>query len=77
MVIRVMLSVLEKRNGISSTPMLRDFAVRNGEELNLGSSPIERFSAASAPLISENLSFPSVTLRPRAAETFSSILDRN
>jgi len=33
--------------GIISTPTLTDLAVRKGEELNLGSSPTERFSAES------------------------------
>src|SRR6266446_8493322 len=77
MVTPVTLRVFEKIKGIISTPTLRDFAVRKGEELNLGSSPMERFSAESEPLSSERLMFPSCTLRPSAAEVFSSMVGRN
>src|SRR5205085_3694588 len=77
MVMPVMFKVFEKISGMSSTPTCRDLAVRKGEELNLGSSPMERFSADSEPLRSERLRFPSCTLRPRAAEAFSSIVGRN
>jgi len=66
----VTLRVFEKINGNISTPTLTDLAVRKGEELNLGSSPMERFSANSEPLISERLRLPSSTLRPSAAEAF-------
>src|SRR5258708_37299187 len=77
MEISVTLSCLEKISGISSTPTLSDFAVRKGEGLNLGSSPIERSSAESAPRISDKLRLPSWTLRPSAAEAFSSMVGLN
>src|SRR6266446_8433087 len=77
MVTPVTFRVFEKINGIISTPTLRDLAVRNGEELNLESSPMERFSAESEPLSSERLMLPSCTLRPSAAEAFSSMVGRN
>ena len=77
MVIPVTFSVLEKISGISWTPTFKDFAVRKGDGLKLGSSPIERSSAASDLLKSDSLRLPSVTLRPSAAEVFSSILGRN
>src|SRR6266403_2315220 len=38
---------------------------------------MERFSAESEPLISERLMLPSCTLRPSAAEAFSSMVGRN
>jgi len=69
----VTLRVFEKINGNISTPDFDGLAVRKGEELNLGSSPMERFSANSEPLISERLRLPSSTLRPSAAEAFSSM----
>src|SRR5437879_1610025 len=77
MVTPVTLRVFEKISGIISTPTFNDLAVRKGEELNFGSSPMERFSAAMEPLISERLRLPSSTLRPSAAEAFSSIDGRN
>src|SRR5229473_3448346 len=60
-----------------STPTFSDLAVRKGAELNLGSSPMESASAESEPLISERLKLPSSTLRPSAAEAFSSMVGRN
>ena len=60
-----------------STPTFSDLAVRKGEGLNLGSSPMERFSAESEPLRRERLISPNCTLRPRAADAFSSIVGRN
>src|SRR5258708_2193382 len=60
-----------------STPTFSDLAVRKGAELNLGSSPMESASAESEPLISERLMLPNATLRPSAAEAFSSIVGRN
>ena len=45
----VTFSCLEKMSGIISTPTFKDFAVKNGDELNFGSSPIERSCAVSAP----------------------------
>src|SRR5215467_3238480 len=77
MVAPVIFRLLEKISGRISTPTFRDFAVRKDEELNLGSSPIERLSAESEPLMRERLRFPSCTLRPSAAEAFSSIVGRN
>src|SRR5229473_4350192 len=38
---------------------------------------MERFSAASEPLSSDRLKFPSWTLRPSAAEAFCSMVGRN
>src|SRR6266478_4491265 len=38
---------------------------------------MERFSAASEPLSSERLKFPSWTLRPSAADAFCSMVGRN
>src|ERR1700730_369666 len=76
-IMRVMLRSLCKIRGSSSTPTLTDFAVRNGELLNLGSSAMDKLSAASEPLKSERLRLPTSTLRPRAAEAFSSIVGRN
>src|SRR6266478_3296727 len=73
----VTFSCLEKISGINSTPTLSDLAVRKGDGLNLGSSPIERSSAASAPWISDKLRLPSWTLRPSAAEAFSSMVGLN
>src|SRR5258707_4179140 len=60
-----------------STPTFSDLAVRKGAELNLGSSPMESASAESEPLIRERLILPNCTLRPSAAEAFSSIVGRN
>src|SRR2546426_6970856 len=45
MVTPVMFRLFEKISGRISTPTLKDLAVRKGEELNLGSSPMERLSA--------------------------------
>jgi hypothetical protein len=77
MAIPVTLTVLKKISGISRTPTFKDFAVRKGTGLNLGSSPIERSSAEREALKIDSLRLPSVTLRPSAAEVFSSIFDRN
>src|SRR6202171_6063612 len=54
-----------------------DFAVRNGDLLNFGSSAMDKLSAASEPVKSERLRLPTSTLRPSAAEAFSSIVGRN
>src|SRR5580704_19218412 len=67
----------EKISGIISTPTFSDFAVRNGPELNFGSSATERLSTPSEPLISDKLSLPSSTLRPSASLAFCSIVGRN
>src|SRR5215472_16583765 len=77
MVTPVMFSFWEKISGNISTPTCSDLAVRKGEELNLGSSLMERFSADNEPLMSERLKSPSWTLRPSAAEAFASIVGRN
>src|SRR5256885_248962 len=77
MVMPVTFNVFEKISGIISTPTFSDLAVRKGEGLNFGSSAMERFSAESEPLRSERLILPNCTLRPRAAEAFSSIVGRN
>src|SRR5882762_5951900 len=45
----VMLSSLRRTRGSSSTPTLIDFAVRNGDLLNLGSSATDKLSAAREP----------------------------
>jgi len=42
--------VFEKISGMTLTPTFSDLAVRKGEELNLGSSPMEILSAESEPL---------------------------
>src|SRR5882672_1067117 len=73
----VTLRVLLKMRGMISTPTLNDLAVRNGDVLNLGSSPMEILSAASEPLSRERLRLPSSTFRPRACEAFSSMVGRN
>src|SRR5580698_78496 len=72
----VTLRVFDVMRGQTSTPTLNDFAVRNGAELNLGSSAMERLSAPSEPLKSERLRLPISTLRPRAAEACCSICGR-
>src|SRR5207245_11284136 len=76
MVTPVMFRLFEKISGRISTPTLKDLAVRKGEELNLGSSPMERLSAESEPVMRERLRFPSCTWRPSAAEAFSSMVGR-
>jgi hypothetical protein len=72
----VTFSCLEKISGIISTPTLNDFAVKNGDGLNFGSSPMERFFAVSAPPSSDKLKSPTCTLRPRASDAFSSMVGR-
>ncbi len=72
----VTLSVFDMMRGMTSTPTLTDFAVRNGAELNFGSSAIARLSAPSEPLKSDRLRLPTSTLRPRAAEACCSISGR-
>src|SRR5215471_1353684 len=47
--IPVRCSEREKISGIISTPTFNDLAVRKGEELNFGSSAMERFPAVSKP----------------------------
>src|SRR5262249_6379499 len=66
----------EKIRGLISTPTFNDLAVRKGEELNFGSSAMERFPAVSEPLSSERLRLPTSTLRPSAVVSFSSIVGR-
>src|SRR5258707_2703105 len=73
----VMFKSLCRIRGTSSTPTLMDFAVRNGDLLNFGSSAIDRLSAASEPVKSDRLRLPTSTFRPSAAEAFSSIVGRN
>src|ERR1700685_3473959 len=72
----VTFSVLDIMRGIISTPTFRDFAVRNGAELNLGSSAIARLSAPREPLKSDRLRLATSTLRPGAAEACCSIAGR-
>src|SRR5579859_1948253 len=76
MVMPVTFSVLEKMSGMSSTPTPRDFAVRKGEGLNLGSSLMTRFFAVIEPERIERLRSPSSTLRPRDFDAVSSIVGR-
>src|SRR5499425_3188184 len=72
----VTLRLLEKISGIISTPTLSDLAVRKGEGLNFGSSPMERFFAVSEPEKRERLRSPSWTLRPSASEAVCSMVGR-
>src|SRR6266478_4443639 len=73
----VMLSSLCRIRGSSSTPTLMDLAVRNGDLLNLGSSAMDKLSAAREPEKSERLRLRTSTLRPSAAEAFSSMVGRD
>ena len=68
--ISVTFTCFEKISGIISTPTLTFFAVRNGPELNFGSSLIDRSSIPSEPLRIDKLKFPTVTLRPSASDRF-------
>src|ERR1700757_2446063 len=67
-VISVTFSCWEKINGIISTPTFTVFAVRNGPELNFGSSLTETSSIPTEPVKSDKLKLPSCTLRPSASE---------
>src|SRR5580704_16808468 len=75
-VMPVMYSCLEKISGIISTPTFSDFAVINGDLLNLGSSAIAMFSASTLPDSSERLRLPTVTWRPSASVSSDSIFGR-
>src|SRR5258707_1282624 len=70
-------NAFEKISGIISTPTFKDFAVKNGVLLKAGSSAMERSSAARAPVSRDRLMLPTVTGRPSAAVSFSSIVGRN
>src|SRR5215469_6548826 len=77
MVTSVTLTCWEKISGISSTPTFTFFAVRNGPELNFGSSLIDKLSIPSEPPRIDKLRSPSCTFRPRASEALASIVGRN
>src|SRR4030095_2880738 len=67
---------LKASSGHSSTPILSDLPVRNGDWLKLGSSEIERCSAEREPEKIERLRFPIWTPRPSAEESCCSIAGR-
>src|ERR1700722_17824708 len=76
-VISVTFNCLEKISGISSTPTFTFFAVRNGAELNLGSSLTETSSIPTEPVMSDKLKLPSCTLRPSASDALDSMVGLN
>src|SRR3981189_3599297 len=76
-VISVTFNCWEKISGISSTPTFTVFAVRNGPELNLGSSLTETSSIPTDPVRSDKLKLPSCTLRPSASDAFDSMVGLN
>ena len=59
-------SRFEKISGISSTPTVRSFAVRNGEVLNFGSSAMATSLTVTPPEKIARLMLPMVTCRPSA-----------
>ena len=61
---------------MTSTPICREWACKNGFALKAGSSAIEMLSATRLPEKTEKLRFPSVTLRPRAEESCVSSVER-
>src|SRR4030095_6288665 len=67
---------LKASSGHSSTPILSDLPVRNGDWLKLGSSEIERCSAERDPEKIERLRFPTWTPRPSVEESCCSIAGR-
>src|SRR5215469_10553000 len=75
--ISVTFNCCEKISGISSTPTFTLFAVRNGPELNFGSSLIETSSMPTEPVSNEKLKLPSCTLRPNASDALDSITGLN
>ena len=77
MVTPVTCRALDMMSGIISTPTFKDFAVKKGDLLKAGSSAMERSSAASDPENNDRLRLPTLTGRPRAAVSFSSIVGRN
>src|ERR1700690_3306059 len=75
-VMSVTCKVLEKINGITSTPTFSDLARMKGSLLNAGSSAIERSSAETVPERMERLRLPTLTSRPSASVRADSSLGR-
>jgi len=70
------IEVFEKINGIISTPTLSDSAVRR-RLAELGSSPMERFSAERRAANQREAHVPELHFAASAAEAFSSMVGRN